>query len=123
MVAMKTSRLASKRRLPVQYPGPARPAETSAVRDQVTHDKYGLGVVLGVEDDAVLADFSPHRRRIPLLLVAGHAPRSETNFEPARSSPSHGQIPGNPAPGSPGHISLGNREAQGSATSAGESGS
>jgi len=28
----------------------------------VTHDKYGLGVILGVEDDAVLADFSPHRR-------------------------------------------------------------
>jgi hypothetical protein len=44
---------------PVQYPGPTRPAETSAVRDRVTHDKYGLRVILGVEDDAVLADFSP----------------------------------------------------------------
>jgi hypothetical protein len=32
----------------------------------VTHDKYGLGVILGVEDDAVLVDVSPHRRRIPL---------------------------------------------------------
>jgi hypothetical protein len=38
-------------RQPVQYPGPTRPAETSAVRDQVTHDKYGLGAILGVEDD------------------------------------------------------------------------
>jgi hypothetical protein len=32
----------------------------------VTHDKYGLGVILGVEDDAVLVDVSPRRRRIPL---------------------------------------------------------
>jgi hypothetical protein len=59
---MKTSRLASKRRLPgspFNTLAPARPAETFAVRDQVTHDKYGLGVILGVEDDAVLVDFSP----------------------------------------------------------------
>jgi hypothetical protein len=69
MVAMKTSRLASKRRLPgspFNTLAPARPAETFAVRDQVTHDKYGLGVILGVEDDAVLVDFIPHRRLIPL---------------------------------------------------------
>jgi hypothetical protein len=26
----------------------------------------GLGVILGVEDDAVLVDFRPHQRRIPL---------------------------------------------------------
>ena len=45
---------------------PARPAQTFAVHDQVTHDKYGLGVILGVEDDAVLVDFRPHQRRIPL---------------------------------------------------------
>jgi hypothetical protein len=32
----------------------------------VTHDKYGLGVVLGVEEDAVLVDFRPQQRRIPL---------------------------------------------------------
>jgi hypothetical protein len=69
MVALKTSRLAPMRRLPgipFNTLAPACPAETFAVRDQVTHDNYGLGVILGVEDDAVLADFSPHRRRIPL---------------------------------------------------------
>ena len=38
----------------------------SAVRDQVTHDAYGLGVILGVEDDAVVVDFRPRQRRIPL---------------------------------------------------------
>ena len=43
------------------------PAETFAVHDQVTHDKYGLGVILGVEDDiAVLVDFGPQRLRIPV---------------------------------------------------------
>jgi hypothetical protein len=36
------------------------------VDDQVTHDKYGLGVILGVEDHAVLVDFRPQQRRIPL---------------------------------------------------------
>ncbi len=35
------------------------------MRDQVTHDKYGLGVVLGVEEDvAVLVDFGTQRMRI-----------------------------------------------------------
>jgi hypothetical protein len=43
-----------------------RLAETFAVHDQVTHDKYGLGVILGVEDHAVLVDFRPDQRRIPL---------------------------------------------------------
>ena len=69
MVAMKAPRLASGRQLPgspFNAPAPARPAQTFAVHDQVTHDKYGLGVILGVEDDAVLVDFRPHRRRIPL---------------------------------------------------------
>jgi hypothetical protein len=32
----------------------------------VTHDACGLGVILGLEDDAVLVDFSPQQRRIPL---------------------------------------------------------
>jgi len=32
----------------------------------VTHDKYGLGVILGVEDHAVLVDFRPDQWRIPL---------------------------------------------------------
>ena len=32
----------------------------------MTHDTYGLGVILGVEDHAVLVGFRPHHRRIPL---------------------------------------------------------
>ena len=69
MIAMKAPRLATQRHLPgspFKAPAPARPAQTFAVHDQVTHDKYGLGVILGVEDDAVLVDFRPHQRRIPL---------------------------------------------------------
>ena len=69
MVAMKASRATARRYLPgspFKAPPPVRPAETFAVHDQVTHDKYGLGVVLGVEDHAVLVDFRPHQRRIPL---------------------------------------------------------
>jgi len=69
MVTMKAPRLAAQRRLPTSpfsAPPPAPPAEVFAVDDQVTHDKYGLGVIVGVEDDAVLVDFRPHQRRIAL---------------------------------------------------------
>jgi hypothetical protein len=69
MVAMKASRAAARRHLPdspFAPPPPPPPAETFAVDDQVTHDKYGLGVILGVEDHAVLVDFRPQRERIPL---------------------------------------------------------
>ena len=69
MVAMKASRAAARRYLPgspFHAAAPARPAETFAVGDQVTHDTYGLGVILGVEDHAVLADFRPRQRRILL---------------------------------------------------------
>jgi hypothetical protein len=69
MVTMKAPRLAARRSLPgspFNAPTQARPAETFAVHDQVTHDKYGLGVILRVEDDAVLVDFRPHQRRIVL---------------------------------------------------------
>jgi hypothetical protein len=45
---------------------PERPAETFAAHDQVTHDSYGLGVILGVEEHAVVVDFRPQQRRIPL---------------------------------------------------------
>jgi hypothetical protein len=67
--AMKAPRAAARRYLPgspFNAPPAAPPAETFAVHDQVTHDKYGLGVVLGVEDHAVLVDFRPQQRRIPL---------------------------------------------------------
>jgi hypothetical protein len=69
MVAMKAPRAAARRHLPgspFNVVAPLRPAETFAVSDQVTHDKYGLGVILGVEDNAVLVDFRPHQRRILL---------------------------------------------------------
>lgn len=66
---MKAPRAAARRHLPgspFKAPAPPRPAETFAVSDQVTHDKYGLGVILSVEDDVVLVDFRPHQRRILL---------------------------------------------------------
>ena len=69
MIAMKAPRLATQRHLPgspFNAATPARPAQTFAVHDQVTHDKYGLGVIIGVDDDAVLVDFGPQQRRIPL---------------------------------------------------------
>ena len=70
MVAMKARRAAAARRYlpgsPFKAPAPVRPAETFAIRDQVTHDSYGLGVILAVEDHAVLVDFRPDQRRIPL---------------------------------------------------------
>ena len=69
MIAMKASRAAARRHLPsspFNPPDPAPPAEVFAVHDRVTHDKYGLGVILSVEDHAVLVDFRPHQRRIPL---------------------------------------------------------
>jgi hypothetical protein len=44
---------------------PLRPPEQFAVHDQVTHDKYGLGRVISVEDDTVLIiDFGSRRVRI-----------------------------------------------------------
>jgi len=44
---------------------PLPPVETYATQDLVTHDKYGLGTVLAVEDDiAVLVDFGPQQVRI-----------------------------------------------------------
>jgi hypothetical protein len=68
MVTMKPPRAETRRHLPTSpfsAPAPPPPAETFAVHDQVTHDKYGLGVILGVEEDvAVLVDFGPQRLRI-----------------------------------------------------------
>jgi hypothetical protein len=69
MIVMKAPRAAARRHLPdspFSAPAPAPPAETFAVDDQVTHDKYGFGVILSVEDHAVLVDFRPNQRRIPL---------------------------------------------------------
>jgi hypothetical protein len=57
LVVMKPARAATRRYLPTSPFGPptaAPPAEQFAVRDQVTHDRYGLGRVIGVEVDATL---------------------------------------------------------------------
>lgn len=54
---MKPARAATRRYLPTSPFGPpsaAPPAEQFAVRDQVTHDRYGLGRVIRVELDASL---------------------------------------------------------------------
>ena len=67
---MKTTRAASSRYLPNSPFGPPPvlpPAEEYAVLDQVTHDTYGLGRVIGVEaDTAVAIDFGSRRVRIVL---------------------------------------------------------
>jgi hypothetical protein len=66
---MKPARAASRRFLPTSPFGPptaAPPAEQFAVRDQVTHDTYGLGRVIGVEvDTALVVSFGSYRVRIP----------------------------------------------------------
>jgi hypothetical protein len=67
---MRQYRAATPRHLPTspfKAPAPPRPAETFALDDTVTHDKYGLGVIVGLEDDvAVVVDFRPQQLRIPL---------------------------------------------------------
>jgi len=41
------------------------PVESFAVNDRVSHDRYGLGTVIGVEPDiAALVDFGSVRARI-----------------------------------------------------------
>ena len=68
LVIMKPARAATRRLLPTSPFGPAPhapPAEQFAEQDQVTHDKYGLGRVVTVQDDdALVIDFGAHRMRI-----------------------------------------------------------
>lgn len=65
---MKPTRAAPRRYLPgspFNTPTVVRPIERYALNDQVTHDRYGLGVVVGVEDEvAVLVDFGTQKERI-----------------------------------------------------------
>ncbi len=65
---MKPTRAVTRRYLPgspFNVPIVVRPVEHFAVQDQVTHDKYGLGRVIGVEDEiAVLVDFGSRQERI-----------------------------------------------------------
>lgn len=42
------------------------PIEKFSLDDRVSHDQFGLGKVIGVEDDiAVLVDFGSHQKRLP----------------------------------------------------------
>jgi hypothetical protein len=65
---MKPARAATRRYLPgspFNTPPAPRQVKVFAVHDQVTHDQYGLGRVISVEDEvAVLVDFGSRRERI-----------------------------------------------------------
>jgi hypothetical protein len=65
---MRSFRAAPRRQLPgspFKVPEVAAPAECYSVDDRVTHDTYGLGTVVGVEQGiAVLIDFGPYKLRI-----------------------------------------------------------
>ena len=70
---MKPSRAGPARRYlpgsPFNVPVVDSPVETEtfAAGDLVTHDKYGLGRVIGIEDEvAILVDFGTHRLRVSL---------------------------------------------------------
>jgi hypothetical protein len=65
---MKSSHGATRRHLPTSpFKAPVpQPVEQFALRDQVTHDRYGLGVVIHVEEGvAVIVDFGTQTERIP----------------------------------------------------------
>ncbi|MFC4909514.1 hypothetical protein [Actinomadura gamaensis] len=65
---MKSSKPAGRRHLPTSpFPPPpaAPPVQEFALDDRVTHDKYGLGQVVGVEPGrAVLIDFGTEKVKI-----------------------------------------------------------
>ena len=70
---MKPARAATRRFLPTSpfnAPPAAPPVGQFAVQDQVTHDTYGLGRVIGVEDDTVLViDFQSCQKNIARVIV------------------------------------------------------
>ena len=65
---MKPARAMPRRHLPsspFNAPPAAAPVEVFDVQDQVTHDRYGLGRGIRVEDEtAVLVDFGSRQERI-----------------------------------------------------------
>jgi hypothetical protein len=67
LIVMKPAR-AARRYLPgspFNTPPAPRPVKQFALHDQVTHDKYGLGRVISVEDEvAVVVDFGSTQERI-----------------------------------------------------------
>jgi hypothetical protein len=68
LALMKPSHAASRRYLPTSpfnVPDNSPPVEHFVLQDRVTHDQYGLGVVIGVEDGiAVLVDFGSRQERV-----------------------------------------------------------
>ncbi len=63
---MKSRSAASRRHLASSpfKPDPAPDIEEFRVGDRVSHDAYGLGRVVGVEDAAVAVDFGSQQVRI-----------------------------------------------------------
>ncbi|MGI5349178.1 hypothetical protein ACQEU8_13420 [Streptomyces sp. CA-250714] len=62
-----TNSPAPRRHLPTSpFKAPAAPvAKHFTLGDRVSHDRYGLGKIIGVEDGvAMLVDFGPHQARI-----------------------------------------------------------
>ncbi len=63
---MKPARAATRRFLPTSpFKAPPAPPVASSPYRPGTHDKYGLGRVIGVEDDtALVIDFGSRQERI-----------------------------------------------------------
>lgn len=66
---MKPVRAPARRHLPGSpfnnIPEPVRHIEQYSLNDLVTHDRYGLGTVVGVEDEAAITvDFGAQQERI-----------------------------------------------------------
>ena len=60
LILMKPAHAVTRRHLsasPFNTQPSARPVKTFALQDLVTHDQYGLGQVISVEETAVLVDF------------------------------------------------------------------
>jgi hypothetical protein len=69
---MRHPRAGIRRHLPTSpfKPPVVLPVERFALRDRVNHDRYGLGVVIDVEEGiAVTVDFGPQTERIPAPYV------------------------------------------------------
>ena len=67
LVGMKPARAATRRYLPgspFNTPPVVRPVKEFAVGDQVTHDRYGLGRVLGADESGVFVDLGTQQERI-----------------------------------------------------------
>jgi len=67
LVVMKPARAPNRRYLPgspFNTPPVVRPVKEFALSDQVTHDRYGLGRVIEVDERTVLVDFGDRTERI-----------------------------------------------------------